>query len=336
LFNLSITNNIIVNNIAGLDGGGISIEDVSRAFIANNTIANNDSTMVGREGFSAGSLSSVPAPAGVSSHPYSSVLASLWGEAHGQPLSPTAGKVLEYCIEGFGPPYEDPANPNPPDCFGVQEPDYTNPTLANNIVWHNNSWYFDGTTIDPDTLALVGSLEPNPANPYWDLGVQGGTVGTQDLDPQSSILSALSGPDGVSYLGNGNLASDPAFVSEYVNVLQATTVIDEAGNNINIRFTPFPGSPEVDDSDYHIAPGSPAINSGAALADPLVALDFDDGPRPVGGAFDIGADEYLSAGLLNTCNGDAENDGDVDGTDLAAATDPATIAADFGRANCFQ
>jgi hypothetical protein len=316
LFNVNITNNMIVNNIAGLDGGGISLQDVSRAYIANNTIANNDSTMVGREGFPAGSLSSVPAPAGVSSHPYSAVLTFLWGEAHGQPgLPPVVGpgvKVLEYCIQGH--PFEDPLNPNPPECLGVQEVDYTNPTLANNIVWHNNSWFFNGTTTDPGTGALVGSLDPNPIDPHWDLGVEGGSGG-QVLNPQNSILSNLTGPDGVTYNG-ANLASNPLFVYEYDNVLEATTVIDEGGNNINIRFNPFPGAEfplgsglfPVDDSDYHITAGSPAIDTGATLADPLVAVDFDDGPRPNGFSFDIGADEFGSAGtagggagLLGSC-----------------------------------
>jgi large repetitive protein len=312
LFNVNITNNIIVDNVAGLDGGGISLQDVSRAFIANNTIANNDSTQVGREAFPAGSLSSIPAPAGVSSHPHSDVLAYIWNEAHGQPglgVPPAPGvKVLEFCIQGH--PFEDAGNPNPSGCFGEQEPDYTTPELANNIVWHNNSWFFNGTTTDPGTGALVGSLDPNTIDPHWDLGVDGGSAG-QVLNPQNSILSSLTGPDGVVYNG-ANLASDPLFVSEYDNVLEATTVIDEGGNNINIRFTPFPGSPEVNASDYHISAGSPAINAGTASADPLVALDFDRGPRPVGGAFDIGADEYLSAAVLDE---DSDSDGVFDSSD---------------------
>ena len=161
--NTQLVNNIIVNNIAGLDGGGISLQDVSRGYIANNTIANNDSTMVGREGFPGGSDSSIPAPAGVSSHPYSAVLASLWGEAHGQPLSPPAGKVLEYCIFGFGPPYEDPANPNPATCAGTQEVDYTNPTLVNDLDLSvvspgATSYYPNG--VDVTVVEMLDTLVP--------------------------------------------------------------------------------------------------------------------------------------------------------------------------------
>jgi hypothetical protein len=39
-----MTNNIIVNNVAGWDGGGISIEDSLKTTIVNNTIASNDTT----------------------------------------------------------------------------------------------------------------------------------------------------------------------------------------------------------------------------------------------------------------------------------------------------
>src|SRR5579863_2047204 len=39
---VSVTNNIIVNNVAGWDGGGISLEDSLNVKIINNTIASND------------------------------------------------------------------------------------------------------------------------------------------------------------------------------------------------------------------------------------------------------------------------------------------------------
>jgi hypothetical protein len=38
--------------------------------------------------------------------------------------------------------------------------------------------------------------------------------------------------------------------------------------------------------DYHLAPGSPAINTGTSQGAP--SNDFDGGPRPIGGAYDIG------------------------------------------------
>jgi hypothetical protein len=43
-FGVTLTNNIIANNVAGWDGGGISIQDAMKVVIANNTIASNDTT----------------------------------------------------------------------------------------------------------------------------------------------------------------------------------------------------------------------------------------------------------------------------------------------------
>jgi hypothetical protein len=47
--------------------------------------------------------------------------------------------------------------------------------------------------------------------------------------------------------------------------------------------------------DYHVGDGSPAIDAGV---DAGVTGDFDGHPRPLGGGFDIGADEYWPATLV--------------------------------------
>jgi large repetitive protein len=41
---VTITNNVIVNNVTGLAGGGISLQDAAEVIISGNTIAMNDST----------------------------------------------------------------------------------------------------------------------------------------------------------------------------------------------------------------------------------------------------------------------------------------------------
>ena len=119
---LTITNNMIVDNIAGLDGGGISLQDVSRAVISNNTIANNDSTSVSQRAFPAGEPSSTPNPGGIASHPHTAVLNALWVAAEAGPV---------------------------PEFDGHVEPTFSDPEMVNNILWHNNSWFYadDGSGI---------------------------------------------------------------------------------------------------------------------------------------------------------------------------------------------
>src|SRR5207237_9095925 len=43
-YSATVTNNLIVNNVAGWDGGGVSLLDALNVNIINNTIASNDST----------------------------------------------------------------------------------------------------------------------------------------------------------------------------------------------------------------------------------------------------------------------------------------------------
>ncbi len=100
---LIIVNNIIVNNVAGVAGGGISLQDVLRARIVNNTIVNNDSTATGILAFAAGAGNSTPQPAGIASSMNSAGLQDLITLAN--------------------------------------EPNFSRPVILNNIVWHNRSFY---------------------------------------------------------------------------------------------------------------------------------------------------------------------------------------------------
>jgi len=64
-----MTNNMIVNNVAGWSGGGISLQDTVNGVIVLNTVANNDTT-----GTVAAVLTSGPQPAGISSERHSLAL----------------------------------------------------------------------------------------------------------------------------------------------------------------------------------------------------------------------------------------------------------------------
>ncbi|MFA7159695.1 MAG: SdrD B-like domain-containing protein [Kiritimatiellia bacterium] len=88
---LYILNNMIVNNVAGYGGGGISLQDVCRSFIVNNTIVNNDSTATARLAFEAGSLNSTPQGAGIVSHLHSAAITNASDQAYADP-------VIDDCI----------------------------------------------------------------------------------------------------------------------------------------------------------------------------------------------------------------------------------------------
>jgi hypothetical protein len=284
---LNLYNNILVDNMAGLAGGGIALQDAARVFIRHNTVANNDSTATAGTAFAPGSPNqSTAQPAGIVSRAHSLALAASFDNA--APVQP-------YRV-------------------------FSNPTLDNNVVWHNRSFYW---AIDPACDPLTSTtpcfgLNPrvgapfNEAPVYADLAVLG-TASPACLDPRSSILTVLSAP-GCSYHAS-NLAADPAFVAEYVNgdlggsiltpdattALATAAALDEGGNYINVRFGPLTpyrvtdpvtGAQGAAYGNYHLRDGSPAEGLGATGTG--VATDIDGEPRPLGGTRpDAGADERV-------------------------------------------
>ena len=144
--------------------------------------------------------------------------------------------------------------------------------MLNNIIWHNRSFFNDAAA-----NGGAGGLAPNPAGPYWDLGVVNAVGVPPVLTSANSILSTT-----------GN----PGFLLGYVNALATATVIDEGGNNINVRYTPL--DPAA--GNYHVAATSPAVNAGsnAALV-PTTDFDGDLRPRTAANPADIGADEQPGA-----------------------------------------
>ncbi len=74
---LDIINNIIVNNAAGWAGGGVSLQDVTRARLVHNTIARNDSAATSRSAFRPGQVNSDAQIAGLACHQHSVLLAAL-------------------------------------------------------------------------------------------------------------------------------------------------------------------------------------------------------------------------------------------------------------------
>ncbi|MBE0576913.1 MAG: hypothetical protein IH613_13585 [Desulfuromonadales bacterium] len=194
-----------------------------------------------------------------------------------------------------------------------------NPVLVNNIVFQNRSFYHEGLNVGSNALVDTG---------YWDLGITGQAVpGTSALNPVSSVLSSLTGAFGEDYNdGGSNIISDPAFNLGYFNTLQSAATLDEGGNNISVRFDEL----DLTFGNYHLTGTSPAIDVGAAVVAPELAMDYDGDVRPQGGAPDIGADEipvptpigvFRSGPWFLDANGNGAWDPDTD-----------TMYANFGQA----
>jgi len=260
---VNIFNNMIVNNVAGIAGGGISLKDAVHASIINNTVAHNESTATAGELINPVDNESTPQPGGIVAREHSVELAAVFQKNVTQVFS--------------------------------------NPLLVNNIIWENRSFYWDATqeiTGAGGELLAVGGLLPNTP-PYWDLAVIG-AAGV--LNPDFCVLTSLMGPDGVDYTDGTNTPADPLFAASYfnsgaslLNIPENSTPLtsaatDEGGNFIDVRFAPLTLT-----GDYHIDAGSSAIDAGdgAVLGDfPELGWDFDRNVRvpPV----DIGADEYYA------------------------------------------
>lgn len=162
---VTMTNNIIDNNVAGWAGGGISLADTLISVIENNTIASNDSVGIAGPLLAGGTLPSQnnqagtgkPNPAGVASEPNGADLVAVLPNGN---LLNTAQMAI------------------------------SSPDLVNNIVWKNRSFFFknvagNASLCSSNTLSdasgitcqqlpdqsRTGQCVGSPA--YWDLGVLG-------------------------------------------------------------------------------------------------------------------------------------------------------------------
>ncbi len=184
----TITNNIIVNNLAGWDGAGISLQDSLNVTIQNNTIASNDA--LASSGVLTQSIgtpnASAPAGsctngAGTASCPQSAGVTSVQNTTL---LTTTFTGLRITC------PFGEPRNGST-SCTG-----FSNPMLNNNVIWQNRSFIIgvgnlgQGPLNQQKLVSLFNAsfngaaATPAPvqstwgqcgAASYWDIGVRGDT-----------------------------------------------------------------------------------------------------------------------------------------------------------------
>jgi hypothetical protein len=270
-YSVDMINNMIDNNVAGLAGGGVAIQDSVRVTIMNNTVAHNDSTATAALAFSPGVTNVTNAtPAGIVARTHSTDFAMLMAAA------------------------------NVPDADWEV---FSDPAISESIIEHNRSFFWlnfdDATTPGIETGLFPANCGTAPVgcdladvNAYSvDLAVMDGPFTVADpvlvgeLDPQNSLLTGGSPGfiNGYFNVGRGNLD-----ITEFTT-LSTAGAFDEGGNFIQVAYSPLsmfdPLTGEA--LDYHIAAPSDAIDAGNSS----LTVDFDDDPRLQGGASDLGADE---------------------------------------------
>lgn len=147
----------------------------------------------------------------------------------------------------------------------------TDTFIGNNVVYKNKS-----------NGILVGITATNNTYIYNNIVAESGYIG----------ISVYQGSNYVrNNLGYHNTVDEPT-LSDYAKNYLDYTGTAVAENNI---FNPYPGlDPQFvnpENRDFHLRAGSPAINTGLALAD--VTTDITGTARPQGFGYDIGAYEYV-------------------------------------------
>jgi hypothetical protein len=249
---VSVTNNIITNNVAGWDGAGISLQDALNVNIVNDTIMSNDTTASSGVLFDTlgaplasslgtnciqpgGNTSSCPQPAGLVSIQNSS---NLTGALAGITVTCPAGHYAGTTATNGS-------------CRTVSYPE-----LYNDVFWQNRAFYIGvgslglGTLNQQNVVAMyeaftstrapsqpaadattpngagvlitggTGACTPATGAPnYWDIGVRGDTGPTNHsslttLAPTYSVITDIAD---YSATALHNTGSNPHVLSQYCN-----------------------------------------------------------------------------------------------------------------------
>ncbi len=139
-------------------------------------------------------------------------------------------------------------------------------------------------------------------------------------------VNYLEGIQGINFnqAGGGNIVRNNLFYSSSGK----TAIYDSAGGSSYTQTNSINADPlfaNAQGLDFHLKPGSPAIDKGFSAGAP--STDYAGVSRPQGVAYDIGAYEYVSGATLT---GDVNQDSKVDVLDVQACVNHILAVQDYG------
>jgi len=199
---------------------------------------------------------------------------------------------------------------------GINMDGVTDSVVRNNLLYNNHAsgislYQIDGGSGSHDNRVLNNTIMM-PDNSRWGINIP-------DSDPENPASS----PSSQNNLFNNiiynyddwrgsiviGLSALSGFESDY-NVVMDRFSTDDGGTRLtltqwralgydqhSIIATPSQLFVNAPAADYHLTPGSPAIDKGTTLND--VPTDLEGNPRPSGTAYDIGAYEFQLALVLS-------------------------------------
>ncbi len=271
---VKVTNNIIANNVAGWDGGGISLQDALNVDIVNNTIASNDSTASSGVLFNtiaAPSASTPPPGCDPSTNPTCAgkqVVTSTIQAAGLVTMQNTANLTSQMPAKiicpvghssGLGATMPIPNG----DCRKVSYP-----LIANDLFWQNRTFHIQvggmgtGTLSQQNLVTLLPTLNQTKTGQcvsdtgnYWDIGVRGDTgptnhASTVTLNPSYSILTSTAG------YAASNRSGNPNVVSQYCNGSRVPPELGGTSNPFGYQVPPGISDATVPNPVFNLTPAA--------------------------------------------------------------------------------
>jgi len=268
-YQVNVTNNVIVNNVAGWTGGGVSLHNAVKVNFIQNTVASNDTTSSAGVLFDAGGASFASAPPPGCDPTITPPPPACTNTAITQSVPLPAGLETEKHDANLLAAFTVPTVNCGLGHAGCTK--FSNPILVGDIFWQNRTFHITTGAIPTTpslqtTVQLVPSLTqsttgacPGGAS-YWDIGVYGDTSPTNHgsgftLTPVASILTSSSGYPLSS-------SANPGFVHQYCNGSRvppeiAPLLCSGPNGNANAPGCIQPGTVGV---SMTVPPGVPDIN----------------------------------------------------------------------------